>query len=220
MLYSYYAVLVLQMKILRQSEINHSYSKKTGVENMDIGLWFTPPHLHPHPLQGEAGISAFNEGGGVSAFNEGGVSAFNVFPQEPSIASELAAVLHQQGDAPFLGIRSGQGGEEGEEGEEGKYTWRTYRQVAVASAELAAGLSARIPRRACVGIASHNRPEWLEADFACAFADYLSVGLHVEWTEEKLKEVMLGSGNIYPILMYHARDAPCTNALCTHAPYR
>ena len=67
----------------------------------------------------------------------------------------------------------------------------TYEQVADTSAAFSAGLRfSGIKRRSCVGIAMNNCYEWLIADFACAFGDYLSVGIHPSWSPSKINIVL------------------------------
>lgn len=71
------------------------------------------------------------------------------------------------------------------------YTAVSYEQVADAAAEIAAGLrSVGATRGSCVGIASENRAEWLETDFACAFGDFMNVGLHLGWPTDKLAHII------------------------------
>lgn len=104
---------------------------------------------------------------------------------QATLAGSLSAALREPGDAPFLGRRRDPNDSSS------AFEWLTYRQVADTAAELAAGLAAlSIPRRATIGIASENRPEWLQADFACAFGDFMNVGLHLAWSETKLASVM------------------------------
>ena len=60
------------------------------------------------------------------------------------------------------------------------------------SAGLAAGLkdSLGIPRRRCVGICLENGPEWLITDFACMYDDMMNVGLHHDWDQPKVEQIM------------------------------
>ena len=98
-----------------------------------------------------------------------------------SVAAQLSDALRTPpGDTPLLLTRR----------DDGDWEPTTYGAVADAAAELAAGLaSLGIGPRSTVAIASENRREWLEADFACAFGDYMSVGLHAEWSTEKLADI-------------------------------
>ena len=67
----------------------------------------------------------------------------------------------------------------------------SYETVADAASALSAGLKhLQIPRRSVVAIASENSPEWLITDFACAFSDFLSVGVHISWPTSKMMAVM------------------------------
>jgi long-subunit acyl-CoA synthetase (AMP-forming) len=100
------------------------------------------------------------------------------------LAAALSHALRVPGDAPFLLQRSSSA-------PSSPYAPIPYSEVADAAAELAAGLrGAGVAARSCVGIASENRPEWLETDFACAFGDYMNVGLHPGWPADKLAHIM------------------------------
>lgn len=44
--------------------------------------------------------------------------------------------------------------------------------------------------RCFVGICSENRTEWLISDFACAYNDFVSVGLHKSWPQSYMEYVV------------------------------
>eukprot|EP00466_Bigelowiella_natans_P004133 jgi/Bigna1/69484/fgenesh1_pg.9_\ len=70
------------------------------------------------------------------------------------------------------------------------YSWITFKEVLDQSSNLAKGLaSLGIPRRAHVGICAPNCPEWIYADFACAFNDFICVGVHTSWPAPEVEAV-------------------------------
>ena len=76
-------------------------------------------------------------------------------------------------------------------GKKNTYQWTTYQEVADASAALSSGLqSLHISRRSCVAISANNCPEWMVTDFACAFGDFMSVGVHPSWPVSKIQAVL------------------------------
>ena len=103
----------------------------------------------------------------------------------PSLASAVARAFTCYGSSPHLGTR---------DASQGRFTWRTYAQTGEEVAELAAGLALSLPRRSCVAIASRNREEWLLADWACAYDDFISVGVHTSWPVSKVEQVLNDAG--------------------------
>ena len=107
------------------------------------------------------------------------------------LAAAVSDALRKPGDTPFLLHRDTHLEQGTQCAHSAPYVAITYEEVADASAEVAAGLrSLGVPRSSCVGIASENRVEWLEADFACAFGDFMNVGLHLGWPPQKLAAII------------------------------
>ncbi len=108
----------------------------------------------------------------------------------PSVAAAVSFALRVQGDAPFLGRRR-RPAAPADAADAGLYEWSSYSEVANAAAALSAGLrAAGAPRRACVAVCAENRPEWLVADLAAAFGDFLLVGIHTSWSPRKTAAVL------------------------------
>jgi hypothetical protein len=150
------------------ADINHSYSGSSGVENVPIAHWFrneTRRRRPPKPNRHACTTGTSRESSSSS-----------------SVARELSTALRVQGKSPLLGSRKCPGKD--------GYSWASYDVVADSAAYIASGLCCILPRRSSVGIASENRREWIEADFACTFADFMSVGLHVEWSADKLQAIV------------------------------
>jgi long-chain acyl-CoA synthetase len=103
----------------------------------------------------------------------------------PSLASAVSRAFTCYGAAPHLGSR---------DGSRGRFTWRTYAQTGEEVAALASGLARSLPRRSCVAIASSNREEWLLADWACAYDDFVTVGIHTKWPVSKVEQVLTDAG--------------------------
>ena len=82
------------------------------------------------------------------------------------------------------------------------YTWQTYGVALSQAAALATALKAtlQLPQRACIGILAPNCPEWLLADFACTFNDFLSVGMHVHGVDSGQADFLtLCTNSVYTI---------------------
>lgn len=103
----------------------------------------------------------------------------------PSLASAVARAFTCYGSSPHLGSR---------DASKGCFTWRTYAQTGEEVAALASGLALSLPRRSCVAIASRNREEWLVADWACAYDDFITVGVHTSWSITKVEQVLNDAG--------------------------
>ena len=103
----------------------------------------------------------------------------------PSLASAVARAFTCYGSSPHLGSR---------DASIGRFTWRSYAQTGQEVAELASGLARSLPRRSCVAIASRNREEWLLADWACAYDDFITVGIHPNWPVAKVEQVLSDAG--------------------------
>eukprot|EP01130_Rhizamoeba_saxonica_P018113 TRINITY_DN8977_c0_g1_i1.p1 TRINITY_DN8977_c0_g1~~TRINITY_DN8977_c0_g1_i1.p1 ORF type:complete len:831 (-),score=189.22 TRINITY_DN8977_c0_g1_i1:22-2493(-) len=80
------------------------------------------------------------------------------------------------GDRPLFGI----------EHENNQIEWITYSQVRYTSISIALKLRNVVKGSRFVGIIGKNEPEWLYADFACAWNEYTSVGIHTSWPVEDI----------------------------------
>eukprot|EP00659_Diplonema_papillatum_P012859 gene12859-19820_t len=69
------------------------------------------------------------------------------------------------------------------------FQWATYGEVGDEAEALAAGLATLVNRRDAVGIMMANCKEWLVADFACALNDSIVVGVHGDWSQDKLDTI-------------------------------
>ena len=104
----------------------------------------------------------------------------------PTLAHALERCFRVYADQPHFGARSGA---------VGAFTFRTYEEVGLVAANLAAGMCAQdgklaVPRRSAVAIIAENRPEWMITDFACCFGDFVSVGIHAKWGVAKTRLVL------------------------------
>ena len=129
-----------------------------------------------------------------------------------SVAAALATYLRAQPlGTPLLGTPNTTSSADHQ-----PFHWMSYDEVADASAALSAGLKQmNIPRRASVVIASKNCPEWLITDFACAFGDFMSVGVHISWPVAKLSAVLLDT-NALAIVVSSAALPHIQQALTAH----
>eukprot|EP00961_Rhodomonas_salina_P010571 142130-Rhodomonas_salina.1 len=123
-----------------------------------------------------------------------------------TLAEALSHALRVPGNAPLLLSR---------ESPSLAYKARSYSDVADAAAELSAGLaSLGLRRRATLAIASANCPEWLIADFACTFGDFVNVGLHLEWHIAKLADI-IQRAEVECILVSDAKLSTIRDAVST-----
>lgn len=88
------------------------------------------------------------------------------------------------GDKEFLGVRK----VDERSGQAGPYQFETYAQVAQRIVTIAAALrsSLNIEERACVGLYSVNRPEWVIAEHACYANNFVTVPLYDTLGEESI----------------------------------
>mmetsp|Transcript_30395 Transcript_30395/g.91143 ORF Transcript_30395/g.91143 Transcript_30395/m.91143 type:complete len:1957 (+) Transcript_30395:98-5968(+) len=159
------------------------------------------------------------------------------------LARVLSDALWTPGDAPFLGERVDWHGsarpppachhdgakqpagaaaaaapvcDEVHKGPLGEYIWASYDDVAGVVAEVAAGLTSLLPRRSMLAIMSPNCPEWLVADFAAAFCDFATVGVHPAWSEEKIVSVVVEAK--VDVIVVHPSVRPRLNQIFSRHP--
>lgn len=75
-----------------------------------------------------------------------------------------------------------------------EYEWLTFSQVGRKAQLLADGLRRVCTPSGVVGICGPNRASWVITDFACCFADLVTVGLHTSWPEDEVEGILQDAG--------------------------
>ena len=65
-----------------------------------------------------------------------------------------------------------------------------YSQIKLKSLQVANKLFTLVPRRSAIGILGENSAEWIISDISCCWNDYISVGLHTSWDENKISTII------------------------------
>eukprot|EP01126_Amoeba_proteus_P045668 TRINITY_DN5129_c0_g2_i6.p1 TRINITY_DN5129_c0_g2~~TRINITY_DN5129_c0_g2_i6.p1 ORF type:complete len:734 (+),score=172.27 TRINITY_DN5129_c0_g2_i6:694-2895(+) len=96
------------------------------------------------------------------------------------------------------------------------FCWKTYSEIGKMSKNFAISLRKIFPRRVNIGITSNNCFEFMISDFACAFANFVSVGLHTTYEDEDLIKVIKNS-EVVAIIVGGTKHAQIISIL-PHAP--